>query len=152
MAEAIPQQIQVFEASLLDLVDPAGRPKYLGAYQSSNQLVNALAHLCGQDGRYSRLLACDENGVLEVQGAALDVIAAWDLPGLAATAYNIQTAVETVAAWNWNSLEANVADMAASVGSMAMVDFSGTPANIATIMDILTDVWNSANHAIRTTT
>jgi len=152
VAEAIPQQIQVFEASLLDLVDPAGRPKYLGAYQSSNQLVNALAHLCGQDGRYSRLLACDENGVLEVQGAALDVIAAWDLSGLAATACNIQTAVEAVAAWNWNGLEGNVAGMAANVASMAAADFTTAVANIATITEILTDVWNSANHAIRTTT
>jgi hypothetical protein len=82
MAETPARQDQVFESSILDLVSPTGRPKYLGVYQSSNQLVNSLAHLVGQDGLYSRLLACNSGGVLKVQADALDTIAAWNFDAL----------------------------------------------------------------------
>ena len=129
MAEPIAQQAQVFESSLLDLVTPAGRPKYMGVYQTSNQLLNALAHLAGQDGLYSRLLACDENGALKVQAAALDEMAAWDIGAIAA-----------------------------NLALIAACDFVVYPTTVSAIQDtlgsiyaMLTDVWDSASHAIRTT-
>jgi len=139
--EQIAQQFQVFESSLLDLVDPAGSPKYLGAYQSSNQLMNALAHLVGQDGCYSRLLACDETGALQVNSDCL-----WG------SAENIRVAVETMALWGF-------ADLAADVEAISDWDFDTLLTKMDAIMDsvgsivtILTDVWNTSAHAIRTTT
>jgi hypothetical protein len=137
VAEPIAQQAQVFESSLLDVVSPAGRPRYMGAYQTSNQLLNALAHLIGQDGRYSRLLACDESGVLKVQATALDTIVAWDLPALAGDVDDIKTAAELVAAWNFGTMAAAVVTY--------LPDLDG-------ILAILTDVWDTGAHAIRTTT
>jgi hypothetical protein len=82
MAETPARRDQVFESSLLDLVSPTGRPKYQGIYQLSNQLTNTLAHLAGQDGVYSRLLACNSSGVLKVQADSLDAIAEWDFDTL----------------------------------------------------------------------
>jgi hypothetical protein len=96
MAETPVKQDQVFESSLLDLVSPTGRPKYLGIYQLSNQLTNTLAHLAGQDGLYSRLLACNSSGVLKVQADSLDAIAAWDFSDLLATAVAIQEGVSGI--------------------------------------------------------
>jgi len=139
--EQIAQQFQVFESSLLDLVAPAGSPKYLGAYQSSNQLMNALAHLVAQDGQYSRLLACDETGALQVNSDYL-----WG------SAENIRVAVETMAAWGLSGLAADVeaisewdmATLASDVGDIAE--------GLADVLALLTDVWNTSAHAIRTTT
>jgi hypothetical protein len=131
------KQDQVFESSLLDLVLPTGRPKYLGAYQSSNQLTNALAHLVGQDGLYSRLLACDANGVLKVQAEALDTIAGWDLSGLAAAVAAIQVAAEVVSGWN---------------GGWAIDNIAIIATDIDAVWNCLSDVWDTAQHAIRTTT
>jgi len=115
MAETPVRQDQVFESSLLDLVSPTGRPKYLGIYQLSNQLTNALAHLVGQDGLYSRLLACNSSGVLKVQADALDAIAAWDFDGL------------------YSMLEES---------NLYLYEIYGC----------VLDVWDTAAHAIRTTT
>lgn len=137
MAEQVAEQIQIFESSLLDLVAPGGRPKYVGTYKTSNNLLNALAHLIGQDGRYSRLLACDENGVLKVQATALDTISAWDFSGLNAAAAVIETDIETIAAWDFDT-------MAASVNTYL--------SDLDDIVTILTDVWDTSGHAIRTTT
>jgi len=137
MAEAPARQDQVFESSILDLVSPTGRPKYLGVYQSSNQLVNSLAHLVGQDGLYSRLLACDESGVLKVQADSLDAIAAWNFSDLLAAAAAIQTAVEGIAAWNFDELYSVLVE-----SNLYLYEIYGC----------ILDVWDTTAHAIRTTT
>jgi hypothetical protein len=58
----------VFADSQLDLVGVDIEPRYQGTYKSSNVLINALAHLVGSDGTYSRLVGVDTAGRLQVTG------------------------------------------------------------------------------------
>ena len=58
--------LQRIQTSVLDLVAVERSPGFVGDYQVSNELVNTLAHLVGQDGVASRLLRICPDGRLAV--------------------------------------------------------------------------------------
>jgi len=58
--------VQEINSGILDLVGVAIDPVYCGQYKASNTLEGSLAHLVACDGQFSRLVACEPDGSLDV--------------------------------------------------------------------------------------
>jgi hypothetical protein len=63
LVEEIRQELQT---PLLDMLEGDRAPRFMGRYNVSNNLVNALAHLVATDGNYSYLVRGDAHGHLGV--------------------------------------------------------------------------------------
>ncbi len=125
-------------APQLDLIGMERSPDWIGNYQTSNVLVNTLAHLVATDGRFSRLVRCDEDSILPVRirdgdGTYLaDVDATGEL--------NVGVGNQGRRAEVMYPVEMNGSEYGLVIASFQLED----------ILTILADVHNAVDHALTT--
>jgi hypothetical protein len=117
---------QVLWTTLLNVAGVDAQPREVRGYRLSNAVQRSLAHLAAQDGNDSRLLLCDSSGNLYIRVA-----------GPAGELAEVGNADASVGD-----------DVALSVRSYQLNAMQGY---IEDINAMLTDVYDSTVHALRTT-
>ena len=122
----------------LDIFGIDREPPFPGHYQTSTKIVNTLAHLLAVEGKRSRLIACDADGVLPVRIRDSDGTDLLDVDSSGLLKAGI---------WQGGT-QADVKADAFADGTENGLYVSSYKLKL--IHNILDDVWDSTNHYLRT--